>query len=144
MKKEAIIAVVIGILLGGVFALIIINKNKEIQLKKSKTIAPKKESNFFKKPPQVKIQQLEIIKISDGTIVNENKINLPIKAVKNSLVVIQSPIKSLVFKLEKDQFSVDFPLALGENVIRIAVYPQDRKLHLQEKELRVYYLKEQL
>ncbi len=59
-------------------------------------------------------------------------------------MVIQSPIKNLVFKAEKDQFSVNFPLALGENIIRITIYPQDKKIPQQEKELRVYYLKEEL
>ncbi len=60
------------------------------------------------------------------------------------MIIIQSPIKDLVFKNDKEQFSTDFPLALGENVIRIGAYPQDKLLRSQEKELRIYYFSEQL
>lgn len=144
MKKETIVAIVFGVLLGGFVAIIIITKNRQVQLEKSKTIAPTEKPISLQKIDQFKFQPLEIINPASGVIVDKNEITITAKATKKSLVVIQSPIKDTVFKLEKDQFSVNFPLALGENIIRVAVYPQDKKLHPQEKELRVYYLKDQL
>ncbi|MFN4212489.1 MAG: hypothetical protein ACK4FL_00815 [Microgenomates group bacterium] len=144
MKKETIIAVIFGIFLGGLLAIIIITKNKQSQLEKNKTIAPTEKPAMVQKQSQPKFQPLEIVEPASGVIISTNKVNISAKVTKNSLVIIQSPIKDSVFKVEKDQFSVSFPLALGENVIRVAVYPQDKKLPPQEKELRVYYLKEQL
>lgn len=144
MKKETIIAIFFGILLGGVLAVIIVNKNRQVQLEKNKAIAPTEKPVFPKKLSQTEFQSLEILKPTNGEITGKNEVTISAKATKNSLVVIQSPIKNFVFELQKEQFSVNFPLALGENVIKIAVYPQDKKLRFQEKELRVYYLKEEL
>lgn len=144
MKKETMVAIFFGVVVGGVLAFIIIAKNKQSQLEKSKTIAPTEKLVLPQKSSQVNFQSLELVEPEDRMIVSKNEVVISAKVAKNSLVVIQSPIKDLVFQAEKDQFSVNFPLALGENVIRITVYPQDKKLHQQEKELRVYYLKEEL
>ncbi len=57
---------------------------------------------------------------------------------------MQSPIKQLVQKLDKDDFIVPaFPLSLGENTIRVSLYPKDAQIPSQEKELKIYYLDEQ-
>lgn len=144
MKKESIAAIIFGILLGGVLAVALITKNKQTQLEKSKTIAPTEKPIQSPEQSNLKFQPLEIVAPQDGIIVDKNETTISAKATKDSLVVIQSPIKDLVFTNEKVQFEVKFPLALGENVIRIAIYPKDSKLRSQERELRVYYLKEQL
>lgn len=143
MKKEAIIAIIFGIALGSILAIFLIAKNKERLLEKSKTITPLEKSQTS----QAKnggVQQLDISEPGDRDIVYKNSISIKGSFTKNSLIIIQSPIKDTVLKNNQEQFSVDFPLALGENVIRIGAYPQDKQLRSQEKEMRIYYFNEQL
>lgn len=143
MKKEAIIAIVFGIVLGSILAIFLIAKNKERLLEKSKTITPleKEQASQAKNDGAL---QLEITEPGDRSIVYKNSVTIKGSFTKNSLIIIQSPIKDLVFKNDSEQFSVDYPLALGENVIRIGAYPQDKQLRPQEKEMRVYYFSKQL
>lgn len=144
MKKETIFAIILGVFLGGVLSIVIISKNKQIQLERNKTIAPTEKAMIPKVSPPINFHSLEILKPEDRIIVDKNEISIVGKTTKESLVVIQSPIKDIVLKTDQDQFSVNFPLVLGENVIKIVSYPKDKKLRQQEKELRVYYLKEQI
>ena len=126
MKKETIIAVVFGIALGGVLGLFLINKNKETQLTKNKVIAPSNAPNKTLLTDS-NIQNLEISSPQDGIVVDGNSVKITGKAEVNSLIIIQSPVKDLSFKINKLNFSVDLPLALGENVIKIVVYPSNKK-----------------
>lgn len=143
MKKEAIIAIVFGIVLGSILAIFLIAKNKERLLEKSKTITPL-EKDQISQAKNSGAQQLEISEPGDKNIVYKNLITIKGSFTKNSLIIIQSPIKEVVLKNNNEQFSVDLPLALGENVIRIGAYPQDKQLRSQEKEMRIYYFSEQL
>ncbi len=144
MKKETTIAVLFGIVLGGLLAVVIISKNKERQLEKTKAIAPVANISPASSQNNANYQTLEITSPSDGTIVNKGSVNIKGKADKDSLVIIQSPVKDLVLQVKDKDFSTDFPLAYGENVIKINVYPKGAQTRAQEKELRVYYLDEQL
>ncbi len=144
MKKETIFAVFLGIVFGGLLGLFLITKNKEIQLNKNKVIAPKDINDRSAAQTNLNFQPLEISEPKDGEIVDNASITIKGKATKNSLVVIQSPVKDLVFTNDKEDFKVDFPLALGENIIRAVIYPKDKLLSIQEKSLRVYYLQESL
>lgn len=144
MKKEAIIAMIFGIFLGGIFAVVIILKNKQIQQEKSKTITVNEKSDLPQKLASVNLQSLEILEPKDNIIVYKNEIIISGKGPKDFLLIVQSPIKDLVFEIKKDQFSINYPLTLGENVIRIVLYPKDKKMRIQEKELRIYYLKDQI
>ncbi len=144
MKKEAVVAVAFGIVLGSILGIILILKNKEHQLAKNKTLAPLEKGTRTSRAANFNVYQLEVIEPGDRSIVYKNTITIRGNFSKNSMIIIQSPIKDLVFKNDKEQFSTDFPLALGENVIRIGAYPQDKLLRSQEKELRIYYFSEQL
>ncbi|KKQ24271.1 MAG: hypothetical protein US40_C0002G0102 [Candidatus Roizmanbacteria bacterium GW2011_GWC2_37_13] len=144
MKKETIIAIFLGIAFGGFLAFFLIVKNKEIQLNKNKIIAPTGLITQSAVKSNIVVTPLEITEPNDGAIFDKNSVEIKGKVSKNSLIVIQSPIKDLVFKNEKEDFSTDFPLALGENVIKIVVYPSDKQLRSQEKDLRIYYLEEEL
>jgi len=143
MKKEAIIAIVFGIVLGSIVAIFLITKNKERLLEKNKTITPL-EKNQTSQAKNGDVQQLEVTEPADRSIVYKNTITIKGSFTKNSLIIIQSPIKEIVMKNDQEQFSVDFPLALGENVIRISVYPQNKLLRSQEKEMRINYFSAQL
>lgn len=144
MKKETTIAVILGVAFGTLLGLYLITKNKEMQLSKNKVIAPTGIENKAPSPGQINFQLLEISAPQDGEILETNSVTIKGKITKNSLIVIQSPIKESVFNNNKEDFSINFPLALGENVIKIVAYPKDRQLSVQEKSLRVYYLKETL
>lgn len=144
MKKETITAIIFGIVFGAVLGIFLITKNKQNQLEKTKTIAPTNTVNKVTKQVPLTVQTLELTTPSDRAIVYKNTITISGKAIKNSLIIIQSPIKETILKNKEEKFEADFPLALGENVIRISVYPEDKQLRIQEKEIRIYYFTEQL
>ena len=143
MKKETVIAIVFGILLGGVLAIIIIAKNKQDQINNNKSVAP-----VGKITPTVARQEdsqsLEISEPQTGIIVYEDSITIKGKADKGATIFIQSAFKDQIYKNDKSDFAIKFPLAFGENTIKLTVYPQDSQLRIQEKELKVYYLEEKL
>lgn len=144
MKKETAVAIFFGIVFGALVGLILLAKNNEFRLTKTKTIAPTEKIKKIAKKVIVNLNSLEIIEPIDGSIFNEETVRIKGKANKDSLIIIQSPIKDLIFKNEKEQFSVTFPLALGENVIKITAHPKDGNSRPQEKELHVYNLDNQL
>lgn len=144
MKKEPFLAIFLGVLFGGIVGFILISKNKEIQINKNKAIAPTEKIAKNSKQKEVNFQALEISEPNDFSITDKNFTFLKGKVTKDSLIVIQSPIKDIVYQNEKEDFQIELPLALGENVIKIVVYPKDKQLNIQEKDLRVYYLKEEI
>jgi hypothetical protein len=144
MKKETTIAILFGIILGGILAVFIIAKNKESQMAKNKTIAPASKLTPAPSVAVLDYQQLEISEPLDGVIVDKNTVKIKGKTDKDALIIIQSQVKDMIFKNTKVDFNVDFPLALGENTIKVVVYPKDSQVRSQEKELKVYYLDEQI
>lgn len=144
MKKETIIAIVFGIVLGSILALFLIVKNKQSRLEKSKSISPLEKEKQTSQATNGNVRQLEITEPGDKNIVYKNTVTIKGSFAKDSLIIVESPVKDVVIKNDKERFSTDFPLALGENVIRIGAYPQDKKLRSQEKEMRIYYFSEQL
>jgi len=145
MKKETIIAVFFGVMLGGVLAFFLISKNKEIQLNKNKAIAPTQVlEQTTGLPTKVKVQSLEISQPQDMTITDKNSISVKGMVEKGSLLIIQSPVKELIVKPDSSLFDVSFPLALGENAIKIVAYPKDKTVRSQEKDLKIYYLDSEL
>lgn len=144
MKKESIIAIFFGILFGALVAIFLLAKNNEFQLTKTKTIAPTEKLGKIAKNVIVNQKSLEIFEPKDGLISDSRTVAIKGKVGKDALIVIQSPIKETVLKNKKDQFSISFPLALGENVIKISAHLKDTQARPQEKEVRIYYLGEQL
>lgn len=144
MKKETIIAIAFGIVLGLTLAVFLLTKNKQSQLQKNKAIQPIVSVTPAKMNPNTDEKILEITSPSEGTIVKSDSIQIKGMTQKGATVVIQSPIKDLVFKSDAESFTKDFPLATGENVIDITVYVINGQTRSQNKEIRVYYLDEQL
>ena len=145
MKKETLTAIIFGIFLGGVVAFFIINKTKEIELNKNKVIAPKNNLNNNKNiPDNTQAQPLEITSPQDGLIVSQNSTSIAGKVEKDTLLVIQSPIKDMTFLTIKSDFKISFPLALGANVIKIVAYPKNKTFRPQEKDLKIYYIDSEL
>jgi len=143
MKKETTIAIFLGITFGIVLSLIMISRTRG----KSISILTKKNTNEQSQivtpvPQTGNIFSFEVTNPSNNVIVNQKFITISGNISANSLIMIQSPIKDTVLINTKDTFSAEFPLALGENVIHIVVYPKDSQFKSQEKELRVYYIDE--
>ena len=144
MKKETIIAIFLGLLFGGVVAVFISLKSKDIELSTNKVIAPSKEKILSPNLTGTEIQTLELSEPANNAIFEKDIIRFKGIAAKNSLIIIQSPIKDLVVKNIQGKFNLEFPLALGENSIKIVVYPKEKQFKPQEKFIKVYYIDSEL
>lgn len=144
MKKETITAIFLGLLFGGVMAVFISLKSKDIELSKNKVIAPQKEKSSTNLAGGLEMQPLEISEPANNAIFEKDIIRFKGTAAKDSLIVIQSPIKDLAVKNTQGKFDLEFPLALGENSIKIVVYPQEKQFRPQEKYMKVYYIDSEL
>ncbi len=145
MKKETLIAVFLGGFFGVLMAFFVLFKATDIKLDKNKKVVPKVPTLTIKNV-EIKKQEIipfEILEPNDGFIIDKNSILIKGKATKNSLIIVQSPIKDFIIKNEKEEFSFNMPLALGENVVNIVVYPGG-EVTTQEKVLKIYYLNEKL
>ena len=146
MKKETSIAIIFGLILGGIVAFFIIFQNRNQQMQQSKaigvvttitpTILPQKTNNDTN-------MTVTVDEPTDNHIVTKNSVTIKGKAPKNSLVVIESPIKDLSFTTTTDSYSTSFPLALGENAISVSAYVKTQKQRIMQKLIKVYYLNEE-
>jgi len=144
MKKETMVAVFFGLLFGSIVAVFISFKSKDIELAKNKVIAPPKEKTSFPNTSVIEQQPLVLNEPADRTIVENSVIRLKGSAAKNSLIVIQSPIKELIINNKLEKFDLEFPLALGENSIKIVVYPKEKQFRPQEKFMKIYFIDSKL
>jgi len=142
MNKETIIAIVLGIILGGGIGAYVLFRTGGGDETKIIPVASDKDGKKVVKTvlPQGQ-QQLEITAPKDKAVVNKNEITITGKVQKNSLIVIQSPIDNKVLKSEKDTFSTKFSLARGENVISINSYTDSSTP--QEVVLSIYFVDSQ-
>lgn len=137
MKKESLIAIILGIILGVATAFLAVKTLKTSPSSSSKIIKIS-PSPTIKITPQ-KIQPLTITSPSQNFLTNQKSIKIQGKGEKNSLLIIFSPTAEKILKLQQESFSVDFPLSLGENLIKIVAY---QKQKIEEKTLKVFYLEE--
>ena len=144
MKKETIIAIFLGLLFGGIVAVFISLKSKDIELSTNKVIAPLKEKSSALNLTGTEIQPLELSEPTNNAIFEKDTIRFKVTAAKDSLIIIQSPIKDLIVKNTQGKFDLEFPLALGENSIKIVVYPKEKQFRPQEKFIKVYFIDSEL
>ncbi|KKQ36384.1 MAG: hypothetical protein US54_C0070G0003 [Candidatus Roizmanbacteria bacterium GW2011_GWA2_37_7] len=81
---------------------------------------------------------LVITSPNDHTIIAKNTIEVVGKVKANSLIAIQSAAAEIIEKNEKENFTIEVPLAVGENVIQVSVYADTSTP--QEQTLRIYYI----
>jgi hypothetical protein len=143
MKKETVIAITLGILLGVIVAVVLVLKTRQAQIQNSNPITTTLGVSPTPIISSYTVDVLEITSPEDGTIVNKNSVTITGKVAKDSVVIIESPVKQVVIKNSPETLNVDFPLAFGENVIKITAYPKDSHVSAKEKDLQVYYLDEQ-
>lgn len=143
MKKETIIAIILGILFGSGVALFLVFKtNKPEQAKVIPVVTTSRTTPVTAKNTTPSVQTLVISAPEQNSVTDQKEITITGKATKGSLLVIQSPVSNIIETLEKDDFSKEFPVALGENIIQMTVYPVDTKSSIQEKTLVIYHLEE--
>lgn len=143
MKKETVFAVVLGIGLGVIVAIFLVVKSRQAQIQNSKPITASLSITPTPLAKNINADILDISQPETGTIVNANSVIIKGKVAKESLVIIQSPIKTQVIKNSPEDLNVNFPLAFGENVIHMTVYPKDTQMSVKEKDLQIYYFDEQ-
>lgn len=141
MRREIIVAVVFGVILGLLVAAGMVIWLRSVDPQKAAQISVAELTPKAKNKAS-SIQPLEITQPADGSIVKDKEVTIKGKASKDGLIVIQSPIKDVILQNKKGNFSVDFPLALGENIIAVAVYPKTSRLAPQQKIIKVNYLDE--
>ena len=141
MNRETIFAIVFGILLGvgiGFFVLFQTNNGEQAKVIPVTQESVKKQVAKAAAPAQQSL--LQISAPTNNTVVATKQITIKGKAPKNSLIIIQSPSGRDAFKIDKEDFSRTYSLALGENVINISAYSTSSSP--QESTLQVYYLAE--
>jgi hypothetical protein len=144
MKKETLVAIVLGIAAGIGVAVIMLGKARESQMLSSKSISTSIQTSPTVKVNNQKFQPLEISEPDNNIIVAEKTIDIKGKAAPGSLMVVQSVMKTIVEKNDTEDFTIKaFPVSLGENTIRVTMYPKDTQIPPQEKELKIYFLDEQ-
>jgi ABC-type methionine transport system permease subunit len=143
MKKETVIAIMLGIVFGVIVAVVMVVKTKDQQIDKVKPMNTALHITPTISVNNTQFQPLQITSPETGVIVDKNAVTITAKASKDALIVIQSPIKTMIMKVTSETFSADFPLAFGENVITVSEYQKDTQAVAQEKELKIYYLDEQ-
>lgn len=138
MKKEASVAVGMGIVFGLIFSFIVITNTQKNQSVSQKTVSQKIRPVTTEQ--QTVSQPITITEPNDGAIISESSVTIKGKTDKNSFIILQTQVKDLSFTTKSENFEYSVPLTLGENVIHINAYPKGANGKIQEKELRVYYL----
>ncbi len=142
MRKEALIAIILGVVLGiGGAAFLIIKttfqRNQNLKLPQAQ------DSGRNVVGAQKDIVTLEVTTPQDGAIVTAPTIIVKGKAQKNTLIIIQTQIKETIAANQNGVFTATVPLALGENTLMVTAYPKDAKIPPQYIPLKVYYLDEE-
>lgn len=147
MTKEALIAIALGLLLGVLVAFVAVfytvKVQKDTNTKTSTVVDNASESSTLSAttiPPTVTVlRSLEITAPQSGSTAEGKSVTLKGSAGIGTLLIIQSPVKTQIIKTDRDAFLVDFPLALGENVITVSAYHEGSTIPVQKK-LFVYRL----
>lgn len=143
MKKETGLAIFLGVAFGIILSFVMILKTKDRRLDTTKPLTTEKKAQKVATDTAKIVSTFKLTEPQNRSIVTTKNIVFKGVADKDSLVIIQSPIIDTAVKLEKADFSIQVPLAMGENAIQITVYSKDPQARPQQKELRVYYLDEQ-
>ncbi len=140
MKKETSIAIFFGVLLGLIVAVVIVLRLRQFEGQKPIPAEGQITPKIMAK--NAELQPLEITAPDQNLIVGQDSVTVKGKASKDSLLIIQTPIKDVAVKNSKGDFSVKVPLSLGENTIVVSAYPKGNQSNPQTKTLKVYYLNE--
>lgn len=142
MNKETLMAVLLGGFLGILVAGFMVLKTRKVEQPKVVPISSSSKITPQQSRTPFLDSVFEITEPEDNIITDSKDITIKGKTTKGSLVIVQSPVSLKTVKTDKEDFSIDFTLALGENVINVSAYEPDSKGAVREKQLTVFYLTE--
>lgn len=144
MKKESLIAIVLGLSLGLLTSIIfLLSTNKK--LPKEEEIKNLTKPTILTTPKAIKqpTASLVVNYPQDNLITNQKDIQIQGEAPKDSLILVQMVNKEKILKNKTQKFSVDLSLNYGVNQITIFAYPKNIQTPLFKK-LTIYYLENKL
>ena len=144
MKKESLIALILGLsfgLLTSIFFLSLTNKHqkKETEIKN----LTKPTILITPKPTKPQTTTFVVNYPQNNLITNQKDIKIQGVAPKDSLILVQMANNEKVLKNKNTKFTVNLSLNYGANQITIFVYPKNIQLPLFKK-LTIYYLENKL
>ncbi len=144
MKKETIIAIILGVMMGAVVAIVLVLQTKKDEKPKVIPIAPNaRVTPVTAKGSSSSNATFEVSEPTNEKLTEEKTITIKGKAEKESLIVVQSAAGFDSIKNDKEDFTIeDFPLTQGENTINVSVYTQESNATPQELVLKVYSIQE--
>lgn len=141
MKRETVIAISLGILLGVGIGLFVLFKSGTGDQAKIIPVGETEDKKVVSTSTNTTGQTiLTIQQPTENVVVHNKQVTIKGKAQPNSLIVVQSQVSNAVLKNEKEDFSIPFNLALGENTISVNAYANSS--NPQEITLKVYYVEE--
>lgn len=136
MKKEVLIAIIVGFSLGLIITYGVYRAQKSLTQKAAQDEIIEETGVSLPKNDQLNV--LSITQPENGTITNQDTIAVGGIAQKNSLVTIISSADEKATQADDlGNFSIDFSLQQGPNHITISTFNQDGIK--QEKEIYVVY-----
>ncbi len=145
VKRDLIIALVVGLGAGIVFAFLIINLPQiveKLNTKKQPTL-PLSPTPYSSESQQVKSLNLEIYSPKDGEILKNKKASIKGKILQSSTLVLESPLETKVTESSNDgSFEETISINEGGNNIYITGY--NDKGDEEGKTITVFYMEENL
>jgi len=121
MKKETLIAIILGITAGVSIAIFLVANSKNRGSSGKKVITPA-TTPIVVATTQQELSPLTITSPENNTAVDADSIIISGKTQKGSLIILNSATAEKAFKAESNTFKNDFPLSIGENVIKVTAY----------------------
>lgn len=136
MNKESLIAIVLGLVFGVLVATGVVYMSiKRQQSQQAKTQVATSSATLVPTvaPPAIVVMpSLELTAPSSGSLTEAKTIAIQGTTANKSLVIVMSPIITKTLKLATSTFSIDMPLALGENAITVYSYPENGSTPVQK------------
>ncbi|MEI7652660.1 MAG: hypothetical protein WCJ70_00070 [bacterium] len=136
MNKESLIAIVLGLVFGVLVATGVvymsIRRQQSLQAKNQVATSSATLVPTVAPPAIVVMPSLELTAPSSGSLTEAKTIAIQGTTANKSLVIVMSPIITKTLKLATSTFSIDMPLALGENAITVYSYPENGSTPVQK------------
>lgn len=143
MRIETVIAVILGVLVGGTFAYYLTTKTVASGSRESINISTA-EAFIGKQKAEAqegeKNGKFAVTAPADNTLVKAPQAVLQIEAPKASLIVIQTSGEEKIFKNTQSVFTESVKLSAGENVIEVTAYNKELPVGVSSQSLTLYYL----
>jgi hypothetical protein len=145
MKTETIIAIILGVIVGGGLAVFLASKVLTTSIKKDTPNIPTFTEVKNEKDVPLSTQSATLTTFSVGAPINnikvkEDKITVEAVVPSGSFVIIQSGVYEKVISFSNASVKEVVPLAKGENTIEVTAYYKSLPFGVQSKQLKVFSL----